>query len=221
MRALAGAAFILAIALFALDREAALLGRSTPPAVRSILDYVTDIGLIAWYFYPALLLTIVLLLSPRPEGHAARLRQRRLAVHAAYATASLGLATTITHLLKWLLGRARPPLMEAEGVFGFEWLRMGQAFESFPSGHSNNMGVVAVLLAIWFPALRWPILACGAALAATRIAVEAHFPSDVVAGFAIGALTALSLGRALALRRIVYRVPAGGAGWRGLLPRRP
>lgn len=220
MSALAIGAFVLAMLLFSVDRPAAALGRTVPADIRAILDYVTDVGLLAWYFYPALLLTIGLLLAPAPEGRGAGLRRHRLGGHAGYALASLGLATTITHLLKWLLGRARPPLLDEEGVLGFALLRMGDTFESFPSGHSNNMGAVAIILAVWFPRWRWLFLAAGASLAVTRIAVEAHFPSDVVAGFAIGALTALALARYLAVRRIVYALPFEGRGWRGLLPRR-
>ncbi len=193
--------------------------RDEPEGVRAFLRILTDVGLIAWYFYPALLLTLVLLLTGSTWRHRA-VSPPPLFVMSAWFAASLGTASAITHAIKYALGRARPELLDSHGIASFDFLRLGSAYESFPSGHSTNMGVVAVALAIWFPGMRWPILLLGACLAMTRIVVERHYLSDVFAGFAIGVTTALVLARFLALRAVAYRVDAGGRGWTGLLPRR-
>lgn len=220
MAAIAIAGVLLAAAAFAFgfDADVARAVRNEPEGVRAFLDIVTDAALIAWYFYPALLLSLVLLFL-RP-GSLAPGTRARLFVMSAWFAASLGAASALTHAIKYLLGRARPELLDSHGIASFEILRLGSAYESFPSGHSTNAGVVAIALAIWFPAMRWPILLAGACLALTRIVVERHYLSDVIAGFAIGTLTALALARFLALRQIVYRVSAGGRGWSGLLPYR-
>ena len=67
------------------------------------------------------------------------------------------------------------------------------------------MGAVAMVLMLWFPRARVPLLLLCAFVAVTRIAARAHYPSDVVAGFALGLLYALFLARWLACRRVVFR----------------
>ncbi|MEO6471956.1 MAG: phosphatase PAP2 family protein [Aeromicrobium sp.] len=59
---------------------------------------------------------------------------------------------------------------------------------SFPSDHAVMAGAVATGLLI--VSRRWGLYAVGAAaiMAATRVYVGAHYPADVVAGLAVGAL---------------------------------
>jgi undecaprenyl-diphosphatase len=66
--------------------------------------------------------------------------------------------------------------------------RSGNPWDSFPSGHAIHVGALARdLHALSAPALRpllWPALA---GLAASRLLLLAHYPSDVIGGLAIGA----------------------------------
>jgi PAP2 superfamily protein len=67
--------------------------------------------------------------------------------------------------------------------------RSGDAWESFPSGHAINLGAVAAPLARSLPSTFrptvWPALSL---LAASRVLLLAHYPSDVAAGLGIGVL---------------------------------
>ena len=60
---------------------------------------------------------------------------------------------------------------------------------SFPSGHAVQLGAVATTMLRLFPRrfrlLVWPAITV---LAATRIALLAHYPSDVAAGLGFGVL---------------------------------
>jgi undecaprenyl-diphosphatase len=127
------------------------------------------------------------------------------------ATAVL-LVAPLNALFKELVGRMRPQF--AEG--GAEYTSL-----AFPSGHSVGVAalVTAGLLLCW-PALgtsarRW-CLAAGIALAVlvglTRIWLGVHWPSDVVAGEALGAgwtlLAAWTAGRLADRRRAPSAVPA-------------
>ncbi|MEV8045272.1 MULTISPECIES: phosphatase PAP2 family protein [Streptomyces] len=70
---------------------------------------------------------------------------------------------------------------------------------SFPSNHATLAAAAAV--ALWFVSARLGVIATiGAlAMAASRVWVGAHYPHDIVAGLALGALVAALL--ALPLRR--------------------
>jgi membrane-associated phospholipid phosphatase len=110
--------------------------------------------------------------------------------------APLLLSTVVTHVLKWLVGRARPhmhlgPLhFEPIGWIGdwrdFVW---GGSFESFPSGHSSAAATLAVLLGIYVPKARWLFYSLAALVGLERIINDKHFLSDVLAGFLVGVLS--------------------------------
>ena len=69
------------------------------------------------------------------------------------------------------------------------------SLNSFPSGHSVYTGVA---LAVIWPLVSWPwkliLLGFGLALGWSRIALGAHFPADVVAGFLLGVFCVLVTG---------------------------
>jgi undecaprenyl-diphosphatase len=61
---------------------------------------------------------------------------------------------------------------------------------SFPSGHTLHAVSFAWQLSAHFPELGWLVLPFAALVAASRVVLGLHYPSDVVAGAAIGAALA-------------------------------
>ena len=59
------------------------------------------------------------------------------------------------------------------------------------------------------PRLRFALLALAALIAASRVIVGAHYPSDVIAGVAIGWLSAVLVRRAFAARGIAFKLAGG------------
>ena len=135
-------------------------------------------------------------------------RQAGLAAGWALAIAGNGLLNT---LLKLGFGRLRPPHLD--GVLAEPGL-------SFPSGHSSGAVAaygMAAYLALRLLPPRWhlPALMLAAALAlsigASRLVLQVHFPSDVLAGFASGsAWLALCITALAGTRR--RPTSEGGAG---------
>lgn len=118
------------------------------------------------------------------------LRGRARSAALVLAATTLG-AGTIT-LIKALIGRARPELIDQ---------LMVETSQSFPSGHAANSAIVYLTIAtLLFPVVREaPMRAflLAAALALTgmigvsRVYLGVHWPSDVLAGWAFGAPWAL------------------------------
>ena len=63
---------------------------------------------------------------------------------------------------------------------------MKSSLASFPSGHSATAFAMAVALGFLMPRLRPPLVVLAVAIALSRIVVQAHFASDIVAGGALG-----------------------------------
>lgn len=192
------------------DAAAIIYVRGSDSGLVRLMARLTDIGLSQWYLVPAGL--IFLVIAFLDWGGAARARQAQLAFlfgQAGYAFLSVAVAGLIGDIIKILVGRARPKLFEEMGTLSFHPFTATYKFESFPSGHSTTLGAVAIVLMLWFPRWRPLIFVLCAAAAATRIAAEAHYPSDVVAGFLLGSLYALFLARWLAARRTVFRFRQG------------
>ena len=64
---------------------------------------------------------------------------------------------------------------------------------SFPSGHSAGAVAVAQAFAREFPEYRVPALAAAGLVAFGQVPKEAHYPSDILAGSAIGAASEAAL----------------------------
>ncbi|MEN8144974.1 MAG: phosphatase PAP2 family protein [Gemmatimonadota bacterium] len=99
--------------------------------------------------------------------------------------------------IKVTVGRARPS--QHAGPDSFEPFTTDREFHSFPSGHSTQAFALATTLsgelreeAPWLPFVLYP----GATwVAITRVQDERHWITDVVAGAALGVLSANVLGR--------------------------
>ena len=64
---------------------------------------------------------------------------------------------------------------------------------SFPSGHTMHAVAFATLLSAYYPGLAWIVWPFAALVAASRVVLGLHFPSDVVVGAALGGVTARSV----------------------------
>ena len=146
---------------------------------------------------------------------------------AAYVFASVALSGLLVNVLKILFGRARPRLIDEFGALHFDPFTFGYLNASFPSGHATTVGAIAGILMVWYPRWSLPFVELGLFIAATRIAAEAHYPSDVVAGFLLGSFFSIVLARWLARRGVLFRIVPGkilpaaaGGGARKSLPPR-
>jgi len=141
-------------------------------SVRWIFRLISRLGDgIFWY---TVMLAIIL-----TQGHAGLLPVLHMAL--------VGLFGTL--LYKWLKGKTlRPRPYEVHSDI---WLT-GRPLDrfSFPSGHTlHAVGFCSVAL-IYYPALAWLLVPFTMLVAMSRVILGLHYPSDVLAGAAIGGLIA-------------------------------
>ncbi|MEK6561350.1 MAG: phosphatase PAP2 family protein, partial [Nitrospirota bacterium] len=98
-----------------------------------------------------------------------------------YAVAAAGI---FSQVIKHIIGRPRPKIMEAFGLTLGPSLIPG--FDSFPSGHATSAFAFASTLTTFYPWMRYPLYAYAVLVSISRIYVGAHFPSDVFAGIILG-----------------------------------
>lgn len=89
----------------------------------------------------------------------------------------------ICFILKYCLGRARPPLLFNQHIFGFYGYHTEKLYHSFPSGHTTIITALGLGLAILYPKQRWWFLALGGLVMLSRILLTYHYLSDVLASF--------------------------------------
>lgn len=101
-------------------------------------------------------------------------------------------ASLLPHGLKRLFDQTRPDRRTVVGhLHGVPF--SGKREDAFPSGHALHMGALASAAGALPAGRRQAIRALAVGLALTRIVVLAHWASDVVAGFALGAVLERSL----------------------------
>lgn len=107
-----------------------------------------------------------------------------------YLAAQLTFAFFVVRVLKIVCGRARPKYGSE-----FTFFSMDAHYNSFPSGHSADAFVSGVFLYYLlkhskYARYRFLPLTYAALMAFSRIAVNTHFPTDAIAGSAIGIIGA-------------------------------
>ncbi|MFK4823883.1 phosphatase PAP2 family protein [Paenochrobactrum sp. BZR 588] len=106
-------------------------------------------------------------------------------------------------LIKYLVGRARPHLIEQVGPEYFAPLTGSYLYLSFPSGHAMMAGILIVFSLKFLPLLSWVTVPLCFLLTFSRVIVAAHYPTDILAGFTIGVVVSLWLYNFLKLRNII------------------
>jgi undecaprenyl-diphosphatase len=152
------------------------IARNTEPAPEEVARALT------WGADEKVLLVLALAGWIASRGRGEPLR--RAGNHALLVTAG---ASLLPHGLKVLFDQTRPDRMTVVGhVHGISF--SGKREDAFPSGHALHMGALASAAGTLPAGPRRTIRALAVMLSLTRVVILAHWASDVVAGFALGAV---------------------------------
>lgn len=159
-----------------LDRRIAEAANANRLVESQVLQWTTELGESTWWLVPSAIVFAV----------AAVQKRHNLARWAFAMFAAVGASGLLAAAAKYLVGKTRPKLWFSEGDFGFHPLTYGYDYASMPSGHATTAGAAAVVLSLAFPRAAPVILPLGFALALTRVAIQAHYLSDICVGLAMG-----------------------------------
>jgi membrane-associated phospholipid phosphatase len=113
-------------------------------------------------------------------------------------------------VIKWMVGRGRPFVGGEANAFNFSHFAGSEAYASFPSGHAVTAFALAFAVSALWPRARVAMLLYAIVIAATRLVLLAHHPSDVVAGALVGVIGAMFVRYWFAARRLGFAISRDG-----------
>jgi undecaprenyl-diphosphatase len=211
VNALAVVATLIAIVLVVFDPLLVAWQQKLPSSAVTFFKYVTRFGKSDWILI-ATGLFVILMLVLDAQALRARLRARRAVrtFAAFYMFASVAICGIVANLAKYMIGRARPKYFSETGSVSFDFFSGDASWASFPSGHATTGMALGVSLALLFPRLRWIFLCVGFWIAASRLFILQHYPSDMFAGCLLGGGGAWLIARAFAQRRLIFGFDSDG-----------
>jgi len=182
--------------------------RRLPAWLIAVFLKISDFGRSGWFLWPIGLVLLALAATMRPAiGRITNLVAATIVVRLGFIFLAIGIPGLVVAIVKRLIGRVRPSDF---GPFHYVLFAWRPDYASLPSGHSTAAFAAAVAVgAVWQRAR--PVMWIYAVLvAASRILIAAHYPSDVLAGAVVGVSSALLIRRWFAQRRLGFSVDARG-----------
>ena len=184
------------------------------PNLQRMFVIFTTLGSTAWILIPTLIsgLGLSVMRWNVATSESVRKRIRRLAgwysdINFLFFTVLM--SGVLVYLLKNTIGRARPKFIDTLGHLSFDFGAFQSDLASFPSGHATTFGAFCMGFALLFPRYKWLFLAAAIIGALSRVMVLAHYPSDVLAGVALGGGFVWISARYLARRDLMFRFSNG------------
>jgi len=208
-------AMLVAISLVAGDAGAPRWAKSLSPFVEGLFRFVTDLGKSEWLLIPTGVFGLVLLFVADWRRIGRRMAAAWVEVGEIWGFFFFNLAGAgiVTDIFKWLFGRSRPIRFKEDGVLSFKPISFVYQQVSFPSGHATTVAAAFVACAYIFrghPVVVALIGLLAGAVAVSRVAVGAHYPSDVLAGIFVGASFTVVYAYALGRSGVAFQRLADG-----------
>jgi membrane-associated phospholipid phosphatase len=182
-----------------------------PVWVVDTFNFLTDFGTSDWFLVPiAVVLLLLAALASPGLAPLSRLVVTAFAVRLGFVFTAIALPGLFTTVIKRLIGRARPFIAGDADPFHFAPFIWRPDYASLPSGHATNVFAALVAVGLVWPRLRMPMLVYALIIAASRVIVLAHHPSDVIAGAVVGTVGALLVRDWFATRRLAFAIDAQG-----------
>jgi membrane-associated phospholipid phosphatase len=208
----AGLATILFVALamaFA-DGQLATVSKQLPGWVHVAFAFMTDFGKSGWFLWPAGVVLAAIAAVTSPALALSRLVLAAIAVRTGFLFAAIAVPSLFATIIKRLIGRARPFVGAEPDPFLYGQLVWRPDYASMPSGHATTAFAAAIAIGLLWPRLRPLMLLYALIIAVSRVVLDAHYLSDVIAGAFVGSIGALMVRDWFARRHLGFVVDAQG-----------
>ena len=175
--------------------------------VRILTDFGKD-SYVLLFLGVTLFMLVVVAPAAREPLHG---RLLEFVVRLQYLFCAVAVPLAAGELLKWVAGRGRPFVGGKANPFNFAPFEGTASYASFPSAHAVTAFALAFAVAATWPRARGVMIAYALVIAATRLVLLAHHPSDVVAGAVVGIIGALGVRYWFAVRGLVFSIGEAGA----------
>jgi membrane-associated phospholipid phosphatase len=204
-----GAAIV--VLMYAVDAREIVLMPARGTASLWPVRIFTDFGKAALVLSAlAAMLCAVAIISPRLQGNP-RALLLRFGTHLEFLFFAVLVPVLSGEVIKWIVGRGRPFVGGKANAFNFEHFAGTEAYASFPSAHAIASFALAFAVSAVWPQARIPIILYAVLIAASRLVLLAHHPSDVVAGALVGVVGAMGVRYWFAARRLGFAIGHDGA----------
>ena len=202
---------IIAGTMVLLDAPMIIAVVSLPEWVIRLFFELTDYGTSEWFLVPiALVLVTIAALASPALSHLSQLVLVAFTVRLGFVFAAIALPGLFVTIVKRLIGRARPFIGGDADPFRYVPFIWRPDYASLPSGHATNVFAALVAVGLVCPRLRPIMLVYALLIAASRVIVLAHHPSDVIAGAIVGTVGALLVRDWFAARRLGFAIDPNG-----------
>ena len=199
--ALVAAAVAIGAAMLVLDGWALGAQKRIPIWVIDLFNEITDYGRSGWFLWPSGILIIALAVLAATAQRFARLTIVSLIVRLEFIFIAIALPGLFVTIVKRLIGRVRPSVVGPFAYVPFSWR---PDYASMPSGHATTAFAVAVTIGAVWPRARPLLWLYALVIAASRVIIAAHYPSDVIAGAGVGGFGAILIRNYFAARHLGF-----------------
>jgi membrane-associated phospholipid phosphatase len=205
--ALAGI-LVVGFAMLALDARGFTFAGALPLWLVNTFNELTDFGRSGWSLTPlACLIVLAAVLSRPSAGRMTNLVLTSIVVRLEFLFLAIALPGLFVTVVKGFIGRMRPSDL---GPFMYSPWSWQHKYASLPSGHSAAAFALAVAMGALWPKLRVPVWTFAAVIGVSRVVIQAHFVSDVIAAAFVGGFGAILVRNWFAGRRLAFIPSADG-----------
>jgi membrane-associated phospholipid phosphatase len=206
--ALAGI-LLVALSMLLADARGFTFAGTLPLWLVDTFNEITDFGRSGWSLTPiGCFIVLAAVLCMPSAGRMTNLVLTSVVVRLEFLFLAIALPGLFVTVVKGFIGRMRPSDL---GPFTYSPWSWQHKYASLPSGHSAAAFALAIAVGALWPRLRVPVWTFAAVIGASRVVIQAHFVSDVIAAAFVGGFGAILVRNWFAARGLAFIPTANGA----------